>query len=518
MTDNSTIHDLVATISEGRACLLLGQDHTDGLVRNVTTEASSLASTPVDSLRQALALVDLSTLAALMAEHLASRRVPLIELASLPWSSVVSTAVDADFLGAFAAASTTRRLVEVPAERIALTHGAHSPATLHLFRALGRVGASGDLAPPDAQSLPGKLLLKLPRALDALPQLLGTRGVLVVEGMTANGWLDSVSWEALGHVLRKIPTGRTFWFGWAPSSLREALAHDVNFIDQRLTSALSVWASDTELSAHLAVGRQSVFGVDDHVVSLGLRQARKSVRFSAKDWREIRRVGAALDDVELDQLHALESEVPAGGLAAFTGRAHIGVPVWAAAARGYCFGRDATANLVNAVVEYLSSPKRSLLDPDGAGQMRRPLFLSGPPAIGKSVGLLRVAWELRSTHRLFVLWLLLVFQGLTQCRSSASVEWPRPGACHGRSWWLMVRFPTSASASSPSCCLTGRRVILLGTETALVDDDDEPAPGYTRFPVDMTLSPERGVGLERLSGETRPPRLRHRRRRLSPSS
>ena len=186
MTDNSTVQDLVAAISEGRACLLLGQDHTEGLVGSVTTEASSLASTPVASLREALSAVGAATLTASMAEYLATRHVPLIELASLPWSSVVSTAVDLGFLDALAAASTTRRLVEVPAERIALTPGAHSPATLHLFQALGRVGASGDMAPPDAQSLPEKLLLKLPRALDALPQLLGTRGVLVVEGMAAN--------------------------------------------------------------------------------------------------------------------------------------------------------------------------------------------------------------------------------------------------------------------------------------------------------------------------------------------
>ena len=155
-------------------------------------------------------------------------------------------------------------------------------------------------------------------ALDALPQLLGTRGVLVVEGMAANAWLDTVSWAALGQVLRKIPTGRTFWFGWAPSSLREALAEDVNFVDERLTSAIAAWASDTELSAHLAAGRQSVFRVDDHIVTVAVGKGRKSVRFSAKDWREIRRVGSAIDDAELDQLHALESE-PARGLAGFAG-------------------------------------------------------------------------------------------------------------------------------------------------------------------------------------------------------
>ena len=111
MTDNSTVQDLVAAISEGRACLLLGQDHTEGLVGSVTTEASSLASTPVASLREALSAVDAATLTASMAEYLATRHVPLIEIASLPWSSVVSTAVDLGFLDALAAASTTRRLV-----------------------------------------------------------------------------------------------------------------------------------------------------------------------------------------------------------------------------------------------------------------------------------------------------------------------------------------------------------------------------------------------------------------------
>ena len=488
MTDNSTVQDLVTAISEGRACLLLGQDHTEGLVGSVTTEASSLASTPVASLKEALSAVGAATLTASMAEYLATRHVPLIELASLPWSSVVSTAVDRGFMEALAAASTTRRLVEVSAERIALTHGAHSPATLHLFQALGRVGASGDMAPPDAQSLPEKLLLKLPRALDALPQLLGTRGVLVVEGMAANAWLDNVSWAALGQVLRKIPTGRTFWFGWAPSSLRETLAENVNFVGERLTSAIAVWTSDTELSAPLAAGRKSVFGVDDHIVTVGVGKGRKSVRFSAKDWHEIRRVGSAIDDAELDQLHALESDEPAGGLAGFAGRAHIGVPDWAAAARGYCFRRDATDSLEDAVVEYLSSPKQSLLDPTGGGQMRRPLFLSGPPAIGKSVGLLHVAWELRRTHCLFVLWLLPGLSGLDPVQVERIC---RMTETRGLPWTVLV-----VDGAPPEECIRlldkmlsdGRRVILLGSETAFVEEN-EPAHGYRRFPIDITLSP-----------------------------
>ena len=488
MTDNSTVQDLVAAISEGRACLLLGQDHTEGLVERVTTEASALASTPVASLREALSAVGAATLTASMAEYLATRHVPLVELASLPWSSVVSTAVDLGFMDALAAASTTRRLVEVPASRITLTPGAHSPATLHLFQALGRVGASGDMAPPDVQSLPEKLLLKLPRALEALPQLLGTRGVLVIEGMAANAWLDNISWAALGHVLRKIPTGRTFWFGWAPSSLREALAEDINFVGERLTSAIAAWVSDTELSAHLTAGRKTVFGIDDHIVTVGVGKGRKAVRFSAKDWREIRRVGSAIDDAELDQLHALESDESAGGLAGFAGRAHIGVPDWAAAARGYCFRRDATDSLADAVVEYLSSPKRSLLDPTGGGQMRRPLFLSGPPAIGKSVGLLRVAWELRRTHRLFVLWLLPGLSGLDPVQVERIC---RMIETRGLPWTVLV-----VDGAPPEECMRlldkmlsdGRRVILLGSETAFIEED-EPAHGYRRFLIDMTLSP-----------------------------
>ena len=488
MTEDSTVQDLVPAISEGRACLLLGQDHTEGLVGRVTTEASSLASTPVASLREALSAVDAATLTASMAEFLATRRVPLIELASLPWSSVVSTAVDSGFLDALAAASTTRRLVEVPAERIALTPGAHSPATLHLFQALGRVGASGDVAPPDAQSLTEKLLLKLPRALDALPQLLGTRGVLVVEGMAANAWLDNVSWAALGQVLRKIPAGRTFWFGWAPSSLREALGEDVNFVSKRFTSTIAAWASDSELSAHLAAGRKSVFGVDDHVVTVGAGRHRKSVRFSAKDWREIRHVGSAIDDAELDQLDALESDEPAGGLAGFVGRAHVGVPDWAAAARGYCFRRDATDRLANAVVKYLSSSKRSLLDSSGGGQMRRPLFLSGPPATGKSVGMLRVAWELRRKHRLFVLWLLPGLSGLNPVQVERIC---RMAEARGLPWTVLVvdgALPEECMHLLDKMLSDGRRVMLLGTETAFVEED-QPTPGYRRFSIDMTLSP-----------------------------
>ncbi len=356
-----------------------------------------------------------------------------------------------------------------------------------MFQILGRVGATGDVAPPDALSLPGKLLLKLPRALDALPQLLSTRGVLVVEGMAADAWLDDVSWAALGEVLRKIPIGRIFWFGWAPPSLRTALANNVNFVGERFTSAIAAWESDAELSAHLATGRKAVFGVDDHIVTVGFGKDRTSVRFSARDWREIRRVGSAIDDAELDQLHALESDGPSG-LAAFAGRAHLGVPDWKAAARGYCFRRDATDRITDTVVEYLSSPKQSLLDSTGGGEMRRPLFLSGPPATGKSVGLLRVAWELRTTHRLFVLWLLPGLSGVDPVQVERIC---RMVETRGLLWTVLVidgALPEECMHLLDKMLSDGRRVILIGTETAFVEDS-EPPRGYTRFPTKMTLSP-----------------------------
>ena len=187
-------------------------------------------------------------------------------------------------------------------------------------------------------------------------------------------------------------------------------------------------------------------------------------------------------------MHALESDEPTGGLAGFAGRAHIGVPDWTAAARGYCFRRDATDSLTDAVVEYLSSPKRSLLDPTGGGQMRRPLFLSGPPAIGKSVGLLRVAWELRRTHRLFVLWLLPGLSGLDPVQVERIC---RMAETRGLPWTVLVvdgALPEEYMRLLDKMLSDGRRVILLGTETAFVEEN-EPAHGYRRFPIDITLSP-----------------------------
>lgn len=487
MMEKTTAQALVAAISEGRACLLLGQDHTKGLVESVVREASNLSSTGFSSLREALSRLDASTLTASMAEFVATRHVPLVELASLPWTSVVSTAVDRGFLDAVAAAGTSRRLVETAAERIALTAGAHSPATLHLFHVLGRTGASGDLAPPSSDTLPGKLLLKLPPALDALPQLLGTRGVLVVEGMSPAAWLDDVSWAVLGQVLRKIPAGRVFWFGWAPPSLRNGLAELVTFEDERLTSALARWASDDELSGHLAAGRETVFGVDDHVFTVGVRKDRKTVRFSAKDWREIRRVGSVVDDAELDDLCASASDRQKGGLASFVGRAHIGVPDWPAAAGGYCFPRDATNSLVDAVAGFLASPKQSLRDARGGGPMRRPLLLSGPPAIGKSVGLLHVAWQLRNEHRAFVLWLLPGLSGIDSTQLERVV---RMAESRGIPWTVLVTdgaLPDECVRVLDKLLADGRRVVLLGTETAFADGG-EPARGYTRFPLGLTFS------------------------------
>lgn len=488
MMEKTTAYTLVEAISEGRACLLLGQDHTEGLVESVIRETSTLASTKVKSLADVLSAVDEATVIASMNEHVATRHVSLVELASLPWSSVVSTAIDRNFLDALNAAGTVRRLVEVAAERIALTTGAHSPATLHLFPVLGRTGASGDLTTPNSQTLKGKLLLKLPRAFDALPQLLGPRGVLVIEGMAANAWLDDHSWAVISQVLRTIPAGRTYWFGWAPNSLRLELAELVEFVDARLTSMLAIWVADKTISSHLAVGRTAVFGVDDHVYTVGVGGNRKTVRFSAKDWRELRRVGSTIDDAEVDELCISASEQQTGGLAGFVGRAHIGIPDWAGAAHGYCFRRDATDRMVNTVVHLLSSAKQSVHDPSGGGQLRRPLLLSGPPAIGKSVGLLHVAWELRKTHRIFVLWLLPGLSGINTVQIERVI---RMAESRGVSWTVLVvdgALPEECERILNKLLSDGRNVVLIGTETTQIDRNVQ-APKFTRFPISIPLSP-----------------------------
>ena len=485
INDEAT-QDLVVAISDGRACLLLGQDHTEGLVERVLKDLSTLKETPIATLKDGLSEVDMATLAASMADYLAPRRVPLIELASLPWSSVVSTAIDAGFPDALAAAGTTRRLVELGAERIPLTTGVHSPATLHLFQLIGRVDGSGDLAPPNAETLPDKLLLALPSALSALPQLLGTRGVLVIEGMIANAWLEDSSWAVLSRVLRKIPAGRIYWFGWAPDKLRAELEEIICFVDTRLTATIADWMSDNQLSASLEAGRKAVFGVDDHVCRVGISRHRKSVRFSAKDWRELRRIGSVIDDSELDRLRSGVPNLNAGSLAGFVARSHIGVPDWASLAMEYCFPRDAYNDLIKTIVDYLHSPKTSLLDESGGGEMRQPLLLSGPPAIGKSVGLLYTAWELRNTHGIFIVWLLPGISGLDLIQVERVC---RMAESRGVSWTVLVvdgLLPEDCSHLLDKLLSDGRNVILISSETTTVEPTE--ARGYKRFPIATTLS------------------------------
>ena len=322
--------------------------------------------------------------------------------------------------------------------------------------------------------------------------------------MAANAWLASVSRAALGQVLRKPPAGRTFRFGWAPSSPRAAPAEEVSFVSERFTGAIAARASDAELPAHLAAGRESVFGVDDPIVAAGVGRGRESVRFSARDWREISHAGSAMDDAEPDRLDAFDSDEPAGGLAGFAGRARIGVPDWAAAARGHCFRRDATDRPAHAVVECLSSPKRSLPDPGGGGRMRRPLSLSGPPATGKSVGMLRVARELRRTHRIFVPWLLPGLSGLDPPQAGRIC---RMAETRGLPWTVLAStapFPKSACTSSTGCC-----------PTAGASSSAAPKPRSLKKMIRLmgtgafrSTGPSlsgRGLGAEWLSGEARTP-------------
>jgi hypothetical protein len=420
--------------------------------------------------------------------------VALLELASLPWMSVMTTAVDPLISQAFLSVGSQRRIVELGPGQLAAVPRARSGQLLYLIRAFGTPDAEGPgRTPVSAAMLAEARMIRLPAVLAELPRLIGLHGYVAVEGISERDWLNEQALSALCVTLSSLPAGRVFWFGPVSDGVRSALAGKAHFEQGSLQDHLPEWAKDEHVQHSLGAARDRVFGIGDRVVTVEQEGRRTRIHLTGPEWRSISQIGSLIDDTTVSELQAQETGVRSD-LIAYLRRSHAGVPDWTGPARGFVFEREHIASLIQAVRAFVSERKTSILDSaeDTRGVRRVPFIVSGPPASGKTLGLLHAAWTLRAAHRLCVLWLLPSLAGLNLtgiervCRllESKGVRW-------------IVLFLDSLELEEyfrlkrrlePE----GRRILVVGAESRLrppKENAPDDGPGeLRRFPLENRMS------------------------------
>lgn len=479
---------LRAALLDGEGVLILGQDHSPDVVDRVLSDAGALFGarswTSIPGVCTSIGGDDAARhlLASLFEKQ--QPPVSLLELSSLPWTSVVTTAVDPLVSQALLNVGSQRRVIELAATQLSNLSGGRSPQVLHLIRAFGVLEGTGVSSPPTSSlALAEARMIRLPAVLAALPRIVGLHGMVVIEGITPRDWLDEQGLTALTVSLSLLPSGRVFWFGPAPESVRTALTGRAVFYSIPFQEQLRRWTRDETLQAGLRRARDRVFGIGEHVITVVQDGRKTPIALNATEWRAIGRIGSLLDDVAVSELLAL-GPGNRNDLVAYLRRSHAGVPDWKGPARGLIFEREQTAQLIKAVLEFLGQPKGSVLESgeEARGARRLPFIVGGPPAVGKTMALLHTAWTLRAAHNICVVWLV---RGVAGIDLVAVERLCRLLESRGAAWTVLV-----LDSGDPEEYLRlkrrleseGRRIVVIGAVSSPEQSEQSPdTPGDLRW-------------------------------------
>ncbi|MCL4797713.1 MAG: hypothetical protein KJZ84_24325 [Bryobacteraceae bacterium] len=393
MEDLSRFLDLAYS---GRAVLLAGQDLEPG-----TTERLSHALAKATGVQHEMPLgqrcATLSDPAPLVAAAKYVMNVGATSgmrlVAEVPWAAVFTAAID-DTLSAELGRqdSEGRRLRHLAVdERMPAFFPRQNDilTVLHLLHIADSQSPTG--LPVYGRHWTRAQKLLIPGVLRAMPEAIGPAHVLCIAGVSTRGHISN---DIVAAMAADLDPDNVYWF-IAPSdgiSVDEvrAIAPHIHLIESDLPTAL---AAREGKRAALLESKHKVLETDDLAISVAVGDIRRVLTFRAAELREFRRHLSILPDLA-DTAPPTDLSRRKHAFVNFLSRSRQ-TPDWEGIAEGYAFERDAYRDLLGIVLERLDviagSASRSHM-PRGQGG---PIILSGPPAAGRSVGLLWLGYHLR---------------------------------------------------------------------------------------------------------------------------
>lgn len=233
--------------------------------------------------------------------------------------------------------------------------------------------------------------LLVPSVLRSLPEAIGPAHVLCVAGVTA---ADPIAFDLVAAMTTDLDPDNVYWFKTSSDGIdRESilgLTPNIHIIESDLPSALAL--SET-ITARLSEAKRNVLEAEDLAVTIGATANQRVVAFRASELREFRRHLAILPDL---------TEAPAPHDSVKRKQEFIDflsqsrqTPVWRGISEGYVFEREGYRTLLRAVLERVDVVSGVSSRAHGRGGESGPIVLSGPPAAGRTIGLLWLGYQLR---------------------------------------------------------------------------------------------------------------------------
>lgn len=408
MTDVSRLFEFGFS---GRAVLVSGQDLEPGTSRRLRELLlKQLALPPHTSLEDACtSLSDPAPIVAATGSigELGSA-FGLRRIAEVPWAAVFTSALD-DTLSAELASqdSQGRRLRHlcVNDEMPAFFPRRNDVLTvLHLSHLANEQTTTG--LPLYGRHWGRAKRFFIPGVLRDLPQAVGPAHLLCIAGIGAS---DIVEPNLVADFASALDPDNVYWFVAPEDGLDleriKRLVPTIHFIESGLVPALASHLDSTRNDLNLSARKEQVLDLQDLAVTVDAGDTQRILTFRASELREFRRHLVIVPDLKTKAPPSELSKRKREFISFLSENRQT--PDWNGMGEGYAFQRDAYSKLLDVVNERVrvirgSGPR---LHSQKTTVENVPIFLSGPPASGRTIGLLWLAYQLRR-RAIFVVHLL----------------------------------------------------------------------------------------------------------------
>lgn len=398
MTDLSR---LFQSAFAGRSVLFAGQDLDPGTTRRLIEAISpeAVAKPDATTLSACSQVPDAKVISSIVriAED-SSARGSLRRMAEIPWAAVFTSGLD-DSLSIELASqdSQSRRLRhlslddEMPAffprrnEVLTVVHLAHL----------------ADEQTPTGTPLSGRnwgkaTRLLIPRILGGLAEAIGPAHLLCIAGITD---ADLISALLLADSISRLDPDNVYWFigpqGNLDLSELRAAAPNVHFVEADFSTALASYLESASVQSTVSSLKEHALQLHDLSITVSAGDSQRIVTFRASELREFQRHLMIVPDLKAK----LANPEKRGRKRDFIHFLSLNreTPDWGGISEGYAFPREAYKVLLNSVIDRV----RTIAGSGQRSNTRRrsteelPIFLAGPPASGRSVGLIWLAYQLR---------------------------------------------------------------------------------------------------------------------------
>ena len=196
--------------------------------------------------------------------------------------------------------------------------------------------------------------------------------------------------------LSELDPDNVYWFVAPTDELSlehiRSASPDIHIIAGDLPSAIE---TALESNPALVASKQAVLELDDLAVTVSGGEGRRVITFRAAELREFRRHLAILPDLA-QRLKPHDTSQRKQEFVSFLSKPRQ-VPDWDGIGEGFTFERDAYKQLLAAVLRRVGVMTGAAQHHHGDKRTGQdgPIFIAGPPASGRTVGLLWLGYQLR---------------------------------------------------------------------------------------------------------------------------